>query len=186
AELLEAWGSFRAGRRGRAAVRGRGAAGGFEWLHAGHDAWRFLPGRPRHERLFAVSEGVLLVLDAVLGSGHHRIRSALHLHPELPASLGLQVLARGGRVARASAPLHERFGETREMSEVALEADAELPWVGGFALSFGTHATGDFELRSQPGLVVARAGGFEIRWQLAADGALERVAVLDLETTPAG
>ena len=72
------------------------------------------------------------------------------------------------------------------MSEMALEADAELPWVGGFVLRWGPRATGDFELGSEAGLVVARVGGFEIRWQVAADGPLERVAVLDLETTPAG
>ena len=89
AELLEAWGSFRSGRRGRAAVRWRGAERGFELLWAGHDAWRFLPGRPRHERLLAVSSDRLVVLDAVLGGGRHRVRSALHLHPDAPPFLRL-------------------------------------------------------------------------------------------------
>jgi hypothetical protein len=165
AELLEAWGSFRSGRRGRACVRFRGAAGGFELLHAGHDAWSFLPGRPRHERLFAVSADRLLVLDAVLGAGRHRVRSALHVHPDLPSSIGLRVTPRGGSVSTLQVPLHERFNQTREMTEWAVEADAALPWVGGFALASGA-LVADWRLEFEDGVVRARVAGFEIRWQV--------------------
>jgi uncharacterized heparinase superfamily protein len=164
AELLEAWGSFRSGRRGRASVRWRGEANGFALLHAGHDAWHFLPGRPRHERLLALSPDLLLVIDAVLGAGRHRVRSALHLHPDLPSSLGLQVIPRGGSVFSALAPLHERFNQTREMTEWAVEADAELPWLGGFALAPGALA-GGWRLDFEEDAVLARVAGFEIRWR---------------------
>jgi uncharacterized heparinase superfamily protein len=177
AELLEAWGSFRTGRRGRARVRSRGAAGGFEWLHAAHDAWRFLPGEPRHERLFAVSPELLLVLDVVLGSGSHRIRSPLHLHPDLPSSLGLELTPRGGEVFRGRVPLHERFNQTREMTEVGVEAEAALPWVGGFALASGALAR-DWQLELADGVVHARLAGCEIRWRPTAGGAEEPVTVI--------
>ncbi len=184
AELLEAWGSFRSGRRGRAAVRWRGAERGFELLWAGHDAWRFLPGRPRHERLLAVSSDRLVVLDAVLGVGRHRVRSALHLHPDCPSSLQLSIIPHGGAVTRSQVPLHERFNHTREMAEVALEAEAELPWVGGFALAAGA-AGDDWQSRLEDGVVSARslAADLEIRWRVTgpADGA--PVTVLAFEAT---
>ncbi len=187
AELLDAWGSFRSGRRGRAAVRGRGSAGGFEWLHAGHDAWSFLPGRPRHERLLAVSRERILVLDAVLGAGRHRVRSALHLHPDFPSSqvhlfpLGIP---RGAFLARALVPLHERFNHTREMTEVAIEAETALPWVGGFVLGLdGPEA--DWHLALEDGAVVARAAaaGLELRWCVTAPVRESAVTVRGFEAT---
>jgi uncharacterized heparinase superfamily protein len=180
AELLEAWGSFRSGRRGRASVRWRGAANGFELLHAGHGAWGFLAGRPRHERLVAVSPDLLLVLDAVLGSGRHRVRSALHLHPDLPTSLELGVTPRGGRVSSLLVPLHERFNQTREMTEWVVEADAALPWLGGFALASGAVAS-DWQLDFEDGAVRARACGFEIHWQLETAGGEAPVRVFAFE-----
>jgi uncharacterized heparinase superfamily protein len=173
AELLEAWGSFRTGRRGCAAVRGRGSAGGFEWLHAGHDAWSFLPGHPRHERLLAVSRERVLVLDAVLGAGRHVLRSALHMHPDFPDSLYHVVpLGDGGNgLTRVAAPLHERFNETREMAEVTLSSEAPLPWVGGFLIGFGERET-DWQLAFEDGVVVARAAaaGLELRWRIGGGG----------------
>jgi uncharacterized heparinase superfamily protein len=169
AELLEAWGSFRSGRRGRASVRWRGASNGFALLHAGHDAWRFLPGRPRHERLFALSPDLLLVLDVVLGAGRHRVRSALHLHPDLPSSLALEVIPRGGSRFSACVPLHERFNQSREMAEAGVEAELELPWVGGFALASGAVAEG-WELELEGSAVRARVAGFEIHWRIEGGG----------------
>jgi len=182
AELLETWGSFRAGRRGHASVRYRGAAAGFALLHVGHDAWGFLPGRPRHERLFAVSADLLLVLDAVLGSGRHRIRSALHLHPDLQASLGFRIDPRGGETARLPVPLHERWGQTCEMTELAVEADTELPWVGGFALASGPSAS-DWQLDLADGDVCARVAGLELRWRIHAVVGESAVTVRDFEVT---
>jgi hypothetical protein len=147
-------------------VRWRGEANGFALLHAGHDAWRFLPGRPRHERLLALSPDLLLVIDLVLGAGRHRVRSALHLHPDLPSSVGLEVIPRGGTASTALVPLHERFNQTREMTEWAVEADAELPWLGGFALAPGGVAD-DWRLDFEAGEVCARVAGFELRWRVS-------------------
>jgi uncharacterized heparinase superfamily protein len=178
AELLEAWGSFRVGRRGRARVRARGETGGFVWVHASHDAWSFLPGRPRHERLLALSPGRILVLDAVFGSGRHRVRSALHLHPDFPPE---QVRCRplGGKVSRRIAPLHERFNQTREMTEIAVESSATLlPWVGGFVLGV-TGPEGDWQVGFEDGVVVARAlvDDLELRWRPAAGAGENAVTV---------
>jgi hypothetical protein len=183
AELLETWGSFRSGRRGRASVRWRGEASGFELLHAGHGAWSFLPGRPRHERLFAVSPDLLLVLDVLLGSGRHRVRSALHLHPDLPPSMALSLTPRGGRASSLRVPLHERFNQTREMTEWVIEADAVLPWLGGFALASGAVAN-DWQLDFEDGAVRARACGFEIRWRLEAVAGEAPVRVVAFEAGP--
>ena len=180
AELLETWGSFRTGRRGRAAVRWRGRDGAFELLWAGHGAWSFLAGAPRHERLLAVSSERMLVLDAVLGRGRHRIRSALHLHPDAPSA---RVAPRGGDGVRASQPLHQRFNQTRELTEIALETEAELPWVGGFVLGWGT-AEDDWRLDFAAGVVRVRLAGLELRWQVGAEGgAGPPVTVLASEAT---
>jgi hypothetical protein len=169
AELLEAWGSFRVGRRGRAHVRWRGRAGGFELLHAGHGAWGFLPGQPRHERLRALSADRLLVLDAVLGRGRHRVRDALHLHPEAPPGLRLAPIPRGAYASSAQVPLYERFNHTREMTEVALEECAELPWVGGFALHWDSaRSDEDWMLEFDGERMLARGPGIALEWQPAA------------------
>jgi uncharacterized heparinase superfamily protein len=187
AELLEAWGSFRTGRRGRAVVRGRGACGGVEWLWASHDAWSFLPGRPRHERLLAVSRERILVLDAVFGSGRHRIRSALHLHPDFPPSgvhltpLGTPT---GSPCERTVVPLHERFNQTREMAEVAIHAETALPWVGGFVLGLDG-LEGDWRVAFDNGGVVARvaATGLELHWRISARSGESAVTVRGFEDT---
>ncbi len=130
AEQIEAWGSFRTGRRGRASLRMRGESGGWCWAWARHDAWRQLSGAPVHERLLAVGDGAAFVLDAVAGAGRHRIESRLHLHPDRPAWVRAAALGAPARTERG--PLHERFGETREMPVLVVEAEAELPWLGGW------------------------------------------------------
>jgi hypothetical protein len=135
-ELLEAWSAFRTGRRGRARSRARGELPGWTWIHAWHDGWTWLPGAPVHHRLLAVGDDAVLVVDAVLGSGRHRIASRLHVHPDAPAG-ALRVHALRGSLASGPAPLHERFGETREMTELVVGAEADLPWAGGFWLRPG-------------------------------------------------
>jgi hypothetical protein len=136
-EQLEAWGSFRVGRRGRARVQARGAlpgpGGTWQWVSASHDAWERLPGRPRHHRLVAVGGPGILVLDAVLGSGRHEVESHVHEHPDNAApGAGLGFVAIGGDAEVIEAPLHERFGETRPMRRHRLRLGAHLPWAGGW------------------------------------------------------
>jgi uncharacterized heparinase superfamily protein len=130
-EQLEAWGSFRVGHRGRARAVARGRTGTWEWLSASHDAYAALPGGPRHHRLIAVSETGMLVLDAVLGAGVHRIESHLHEHPHCEGA-GVVILSLDGSRNVEPAPLHERFGETRSMSRHSVSARQQLPWIGGW------------------------------------------------------
>jgi uncharacterized heparinase superfamily protein len=133
AEQLEAWGSFRVGRRGRAQVDALGGDDAWDWVSASSDAYQWLRGRPRHARLLAVSEGAVLVLDAVTGGGRHAIASRLHLHPDHP-DRQTQVLALCAEAQRRETPYHERFGERREMTCLEVAATAELPWVGGWLI----------------------------------------------------
>jgi len=136
AELLEAWSSFRSGRRGRAIALARGANARFEWMAAKHDGYRWLAGAPTPHRLWLLGTDELFVLDVVEGAGRHRIASRLHLHPDA-AALSLSIAAIGGDLRREPAPLHEHFGETRESTRLVFEAEVALPWAGGFALRFG-------------------------------------------------
>jgi uncharacterized heparinase superfamily protein len=167
-EQIEAWGSFRVGRRGRGRVVAQGEDASGSWVSLVHDGWRWLPGRPVHRRLIALSPVALVVLDTVQGSGTHQLRSALHLHPERPESA--RVLPLGGACAEISAPLHERFNETRQATEVFLEASAELPWVAGWLVLFdgGTQAP-DVELHQEEGVVLLRRrhadAVYELRWR---------------------
>jgi hypothetical protein len=138
AELLEAWSSFRAGRRGRAQVRAGGGDARFAWLVAAHDGYAWLPGAPCPQRLWVASAELLWVIDAVTGDGSHRIASRLHLHPDAPADRFDVVALGDAPLRREGAPLHERFGETRTMVRLVCETETDLPWAGGFALRFGS------------------------------------------------
>lgn len=138
AELLEAWSSFRSGRRGRAQLRACGGDARFAWLVAAHDGYAWLPGAPCPQRLWVASAELLWVIDAVTGDGSHRIASRLHLHPDAPADRFDVVALGGAPLRREGAPLHERFGETRTMARLVCETETDLPWAGGFALRFGS------------------------------------------------
>ena len=168
-EQIECWGSFRVGRRGRGRVVARGGDATWAWLWAHHDGYRFLPGRPRHERLIALSADALLVLDRITGTGRHRVRSALHLHPDAPADVSADSF--GADLERIAVPLHERWNDEREMQELACEVDAELPWSGGWLVVFSRadapieaelHRTGD-TLRASCRLP---RGPLEVDWNL--------------------
>lgn len=178
-ELLEAWSSFRSGRRGRARCHGRGEAAGIAWIHASHDGWRWLPGAPVHHRLLAVAEDAVLVLDALLGGGTHAIASRLHLHPDAPR-VALRVHPLAGRLRWGRGPVHERFGETREGAVALVEEEARLPWLGGFWLRFGPGAPARSSLAWEGDAAVAEisdgAARLSVRW--APRAASVEIAVL--------
>lgn len=148
-EQIEAWGSFRVGRRGRARALARGQTrihgGTWTWLSASHDAYRGLSGRPVHHRLVALCERGALVLDAVLGAGRHTIESHLNQHPASEearvriAALG----ARASSVSTSETPLHEHHGESRPMRQWRLETDTALPWAGGWWIDVDPQAGDD-------------------------------------------
>ncbi len=179
AEQIEWWDAFRVGRRGRGRVVARGEGDLGAWLWARHDGYRFLPGRPLHERLWVVFDDALLVLDAVTGAGRHRLRSALHLHPDFGAS-GARAGALGATAIAAPAPLFERAGPPRQLRELAVEAEGALPWSGGWWIAWGARAgEPDPQLSREGDALLARARGgshaFEVAWNLRADPAREGV-----------
>lgn len=161
-EQLEAWASFRAGRRGRARLSGEGQSGTFRWVAASHDAYGFLPGRPTHHRLIAAGEPGGVILDWVMGSGMHHVASRLHRHPD-GAQVCIVALGDAAHVERA--PLQERFGEERPMDRLQVEAQAPLPWAGGWL--FGELARGHSgQLEHAGGQLVLAVPehGFALRW----------------------
>jgi len=169
AELLEAWSSFRTGRRGRAHARARGETPRFTWLWAWHDGYRWLSGSPQVHRLFLVSADDLWVLDALLGRGVHHIASSMHLHPDLPSAAAC-IVPLAGSATRRSAPYHERFNETREMPELVVEEQAALPWAGGWWIGLAGGPEPAFSLRIHGGRIELRAQGrspFALDWDVA-------------------
>ena len=131
AEQLEAWGSFRVGRRSHARCHARSETGNFRWISASHEGFSFLPGQPIHHRLLALAQGQLLVLDCVLGAGSHRIESFLNLHPD-GDDRRMSLHALGGSARETEATLHEHFGESRPMRRLSVSAEGPLPWCGGW------------------------------------------------------
>jgi uncharacterized heparinase superfamily protein len=175
-EQIEAWASFRVGRRGRARVCGQGSDDVWSWVWGSHDAFAWLSGRPVHQRLLAVSERAVLVLDALTGAGRQRVASRLHIHPACPGAEG-RVSALGADPQLRRVPYYERFGETREMTRLEVEASAELPWVGGWLIPIHADAVdgdaSDFscDLRVQEGQVQLRCTGsveLTAAWDLGA------------------
>jgi uncharacterized heparinase superfamily protein len=173
-ELLEAWSSFRSGRRGRARCHARGEDAAWCWLSASHDGWRWLPGAPVHHRLLLVGDDSLLALDVVRGASCHRIESRLHLHPDAPAALHVQAF--GGPAAPRVSPLHERFGETREREVRVVETEAELPWLGGFWLRVRAPRAGPAAIEAESAgerVQITISDGdlrLDLRWDPGAEG----------------
>jgi len=173
-EQIEAWGSFRVGRRGKARVRARGGDAQWTWVWAEADSFARQPGHPVHHRLLAVSDSGVIAIDAVLGEGTHAIASRLHLHPDRPDT-GCHVGALAAVPTCEEAPLHERFGETREMTCLTVAHTGPLPWVGGWWIGRGDASApdGSFEcnLRIANGVVSltdAAGNAPGVRWRVAA------------------
>jgi uncharacterized heparinase superfamily protein len=75
----EVWSSFRAGRLARATLHEIGDRPIDLLARASHDGYRFLPGSPRHERTWRLSEGGLRIDDRLIGSGFHMLTSRIHV-----------------------------------------------------------------------------------------------------------
>ena len=129
-DQCEFWGVFRVGRRGRPRD--------VDWqvleeegfrLRASHDGYRWLPGRPLHQRVFRWHpDGLLLVRDRVQALSESSVCSRLHLHPDCQilerAAASVLVAAPGGecrihfagpgRLDEEAWRYSPRFGEERE------------------------------------------------------------------------
>ena len=124
------------------------------------------------------------------GTGKHRIESHLNEHPERPRDI--LVAALGGDTQRRRVPLHEHFGETREMTQQRLGAESALPWCGGWLIALpGTGFAGpdgrlSAELRMDAGAVTCRIAGREplsLTWR---PGVADASAALSLSSLPRG
>jgi len=164
-EQLEAWGSFRVGRRGRGRAKTWDANDSWDWIIATHDGYQWLDGNPTHERLLAVSATAVWVIDRIAGTGEHEMRSAIHMHPDFPTD-DVTVVALTGRAEKTPVELHERFNESRPMTEISVEVRSALPWVGGWLLLFESTGVAEAEIVEEAGLVRATCRRGSTRMQL--------------------
>jgi uncharacterized heparinase superfamily protein len=81
ANSTEVWGAFRAARRARVRDVVASVDAGIVNVAASHDGYRGLPGRPRHRRLWSLTEAGLRVDDLITGRGQHVIVIRWHLVP---------------------------------------------------------------------------------------------------------
>ena len=154
----EVWDSFRVGRRAKVNVHAwKGVEGGTVLL-ASHDGYSHLPGRPEHYRCFIWLEGEgFAIVDCVRGKGTHRIRSSIHLHPEValardgPMNWGLQagaarltltIAAPDGQYSHGMPLVHARQGwyspsyGRRVRNPVICVSDRKaLPWAAAYFVS---------------------------------------------------
>jgi len=121
-EQSELWASHRCGRRARMAEAG--ARDG--WAYAAHTGYRFLPGRPRHQRKIQVTDGSVEIVDSIDGGGEHLLEWFFHIHPDVTARVvgrGVELSLDGRPVATLTFP----FG--------AATSVADGSWHPGFNVS---------------------------------------------------
>ncbi len=78
----EMWGAFRVGRRAEPRLLQMESSSGQVVVQCSHDGYRFLPGRPIHERTWILKQRTFSIRDRIIG----RFASAvarLHVHPEI-------------------------------------------------------------------------------------------------------
>jgi uncharacterized heparinase superfamily protein len=101
----EVWASFRVGRRAHPHDVASGVSEGSAWAEAAHDGYRWLSGRPIHQRRVDVSATAVKIADRVTGVGSHTVIGRFPLHPLMsvsPEPDGWRLELPGGRVVRAS------------------------------------------------------------------------------------
>lgn len=102
----EVWASFRVGRRAHPHGVACGVNDGSIWAEASHDGYRWLPGRPMHQRRVDMSATALRITDRVTGAGSHTVIGRFPLHPMLISvsaeQNGWRLELTGGRVVRAT------------------------------------------------------------------------------------
>jgi len=94
----EVWKSFRVGRRAKILEYGREEIDGVQILRGAHDGYERLERGLVHERAILLAPAWLAVIDWLHGTGIHRYRSFLHLHP----SVEIQVAAEHIRLRRGA------------------------------------------------------------------------------------
>ncbi|MDR7142224.1 alginate lyase family protein [Rhizobium sp. BE258] len=77
----EVWSSFRVGRRARPSDVSLSANG--KEARASHDGYRFLTGKPIHQRAISLAGNVLRITDTVHSSSGHHVTARFPLHPSV-------------------------------------------------------------------------------------------------------
>ncbi len=102
ADSSEVWSGFRVARRARPRELSVTRDGDGQAVACAHDGYRWLPGKPRHRRVWRFGRGRLTVADEVRG-GHAGATALFHFHPELAASA--EADGASGVLALAQEPL---------------------------------------------------------------------------------
>ncbi len=144
----EVWSSFRVARRARPLERSFERTGAGVRAACAHDGYTRLRGAPVHRREVEVAVGGIAWADRVEGTGRHRVRGRLPLHPGVRASLaGSRAILSTGSGARLElradgvaaleleggtyAPC---FGRVEPRQVIAWTIDAPLPVEARFTL----------------------------------------------------
>jgi len=100
----EVWASFRVGRRAHPFGVACGAADDNVWAEASHDGYRWLPGKPVHQRRVKLSPSTVSITDRITGEGAHAVVGRFPLHPTVssvsPEPDGWRLELAKGRVVR--------------------------------------------------------------------------------------
>jgi uncharacterized heparinase superfamily protein len=82
----DVWDGFRVGRRARIIDFRNSYSSGKYHISATHDGYRFLPGKPIHQRKWVMTSNSLLIYDYIMGRGIHKIESVYPIHPKVTIS----------------------------------------------------------------------------------------------------
>jgi uncharacterized heparinase superfamily protein len=157
ADQSEVYGSFRVGRRARAAGRFLIHGGTWSLFQSRHDGYMRLHPPVLHRRTIVwVEDGFWLVVDELSGSGNTHAANHIHFHPalslreEAPAlwrvsadNLSVWIgafghertyFARGQTTPRRQGWYSEQFGKVTANTVLSLEWDSQLPVCFGYAV----------------------------------------------------
>ena len=143
-EQSEIWGVFRVARRARP-IHGHLAeiGDGSVLFEGAHDGYRRLLGKPIHRRRISYDkQGSWIVTDELEGTGHHRMESFVHIHPDFTISkLGtssIRIESYGKAIATIEAPntcqveivqgcYFPEFGLSQKNRVLVFSCSGELP-----------------------------------------------------------
>jgi uncharacterized heparinase superfamily protein len=119
ADSSEVWAGFRVARRARPVGLAIGREADTLTVRCAHDGYRWLPGAPRHTRIWRFTPGRLTVVDRIDGAFRNAV-ARFHVHPVvrlgsedsllLPTGQKVRWSAQGGRARIVSSTWHPRFG----------------------------------------------------------------------------
>lgn len=122
AEQSEVWHSFRMARRATPKDVALTRDGGTISVTGAHDGYSRLSPPCVHRRTVIEAAGGWLIADSLEGHGRHRVRSFLHLHPDVAAAVeGPSLLLRRGRAVLRLLPMGHLPFSVREASEQPVE-----------------------------------------------------------------